>query len=131
MVKKTSKSKEDLEHSSEDFKRQIEQQELNHADKFKKKDEEIYKMNMANEVKLSNNSLIYLKKLVYKTLEKSTLNLKKLKDTHRKDQDIIMNLQQKLQISEQNLEEVKRVQAIENLNYKGDLDKKLNLFTKK
>ena len=42
-----------------------------------------------------------------------------------------MNLQQKLQINEQNLEEIKKVQALENLNYKEDLDKKFNLFTQK
>ena len=53
LVKKASKSNEDLEQSSENLKRQIEQLELDHLDRLKKKDEEINKMNIANEVKFT------------------------------------------------------------------------------
>ena len=53
LVKKASKSNEDLEQSSENLKKQIEQLELDHLDRLKKKDEEINKMNIANEVKFT------------------------------------------------------------------------------
>ena len=53
---------------------------------------------------------------------------------HRKDLDIIMNFQQqKLQINERNLEEIKREKAqnLEKLNYKKDSDERIRAFNQK
>ena len=74
-----------------------------------------------------------MKKLAQKTIEKLTSSVKELTEIHRKDLDIIMNSQQKLQINERNLEEIKRekAQTLEKLSYKKDSDERIRTFNQK